>query len=140
MWKGKERMKEKYMILFLGVLFVAMMVSVLSAQPDEIVFNNVEAFKKKQRPAVVFPHEIHMAGDLSCTDCHHRYDNSENILDESELEEGTPDIRCFNCHNRESRINLRHAFHRQCIGCHGRTQKEGKETGPRLCGECHPRS
>jgi hypothetical protein len=26
------------------------------------------------------------------------------------------------------------------VGCHARTQKEGKTSGPRLCGECHIRS
>ena len=133
-------MREICKILFLGIVFAAVTLSMLSAQPEEIILNNVEAYKKKQRPPVAFPHEIHMAGDLSCTDCHHQYENGQNVLDESELEEGNPNIRCSHCHTRETRINLRQAFHRQCVGCHARTEKRGEKTGPRLCGECHPRS
>lgn len=133
-------MKKRGVILFLGTVLVAVMISTLSAQPEEIILNNAKVYEKKQRPAVTFPHEVHMAGDLSCTDCHHQYSNGENVLDENELEEGNPDIRCATCHDRETRINIRQAFHRQCVGCHARTQKEGKTSGPRLCGECHIRS
>ena len=134
-WKGNEHMKGKCITVVLGGVIAAMMISILSAQPEKITLENVEAYKKKRRPPVHFPHEVHMAGDLACTDCHHRYENGKNILDESELEEGTPNIQCRACHTTQSRVNLRRAFHRQCIGCHRREKR-----GPRLCGECHMRT
>lgn len=132
-------MNRRYVSLFLVTLLVAILCTTLWAQPEEIIINNEDAYREKQRPQVTFPHGIHMAGDLSCTDCHHIYSDGKNILDESELEEGNPDIRCTACHDQETRINLRQAFHRQCVGCHGRAQRQGEETGPRLCGECHLR-
>jgi len=133
-------MKRIGTVLFFGILSTAVTLSMLGAQPEQIIINNVEAYNKKQRPPVAFPHETHMAGDLSCTDCHHRYENGQNVLDESELEEGNPDIRCSHCHTQETKISLRQAFHRQCIGCHTKTEKGGENSGPRLCGACHRRT
>ena len=133
-------MKKIGKVLCLKILFSALMLSVAGAQPEEILINNVEGYKRKQRPPVTFPHEIHMAGDLSCTACHHQYQNGQNVLDESELEEGDPGIRCAHCHTQMTRIKLRQAFHRQCVGCHAKTEKGGEKTGPRLCGECHRRT
>lgn len=128
---------KKYGILIsLAVLLLITFIE-LRAQPEIIILNNVSVFNKKERTPVAFPHELHME-ELSCSDCHHRYEKGKNILDESELEEGNIEIQCSNCHGLKTKINLRKAFHRQCIGCHSRYKKEGYETGPRLCGECHP--
>jgi c(7)-type cytochrome triheme protein len=119
------------LLLGLGVPF-------LRAQPEQITLDHEEAFGKKQRPPVVFPHQRHMEGDLSCKDCHHRYEQGKNVLEEGDLEGGRPGIRCAECHDLTSRLTLREAFHRQCITCHARAQKAGKKSAPRLCGECHP--
>ena len=117
-------MKIKYCLgVLLGAVLVAVFASVLSAQPEEVVLDNVEVFEQKQRPAVIFPHEQHMEV-LSCTDCHHQYEDGENVLDEDMLEEGDPDIRCASCHRKKGA--LRRAFHRQCTGCHTDTEKQGK--------------
>ncbi len=90
-----------------------------------------------QRPAVDFPHELHM-GELDCLDCHHDYDeNGENVLDEDSLEEGNDDLKCDACHDASTKIDLRSAFHKKCMGCHIELRKENKPTGPELCGECH---
>ncbi|MBW2120448.1 MAG: cytochrome c3 family protein [Deltaproteobacteria bacterium] len=131
-------MKKRQFVWFLVGLFVVVTGSILQGQPEKIVLDHDKAFKKRQRPPVVFPHEAHMA-DLSCTDCHHRYEKGRNVLDESELEEGNADILCSHCHDRRASVGLREAFHRQCIGCHRQTHTEGGRTGPRLCGECHRR-
>lgn len=113
-----------------------------------------DATKKitKQRPSVAFTHESHM-GNYDCQQCHHRYENGKNVIEENQDElmeiepEGTmtldvnlPDdasaIKCASCHNNKTvtKIKSREAFHGQCIGCH---EKEAK--GPVLCGECHKR-
>ncbi|MDX9787404.1 MAG: cytochrome c3 family protein [Desulfobacterales bacterium] len=107
-------------------------------QPEEIVLDNADSFQQKQRSAVLFQHEKHMEG-LECLSCHHRYENGENVLDEAELEEGAENVTCVSCHNAESDIDLRKAFHRQCMGCHMKLRKQSHSTGPELCGECHPK-
>ena len=126
------------LILVVVVALVAFTISVLRAQPDNILLNHSEAFGKKERAPVAFPHGRHMEGGLSCKDCHHRYDKGKNVLDESELEEGNPKIRCSGCHGPHTRVDLQQAFHRQCVGCHRKDEKGGKKTGSLLCGECHP--
>jgi c(7)-type cytochrome triheme protein len=113
-------------------LFLTFATSLLQAQPDQIQLDHTAAFGSKQRTSVTFPHMRHIETGLSCKDCHHRYDQGKNVLEESDLNEGTPNIRCSECHSSASRFKLREAFHRQCMDCHSK-----KKTGPRFCGECH---
>ena len=132
-------MKKSWAASLLTFMLTTVAVSLLIAQPEDILIDHREAYPTKQRPSVPFPHGVHMAGDLSCKDCHHRYEAGQNVLDENELEEGDPEIQCARCHTQETRISLRQAFHRQCVGCHTKAQKGGEKSGPRLCGECHRR-
>lgn len=81
-----------------------------------------------------FPHEDHM-DFLECLDCHHDYKNGNNELDEDELYEGNPDIRCAVCHNGKISFSSLQAFHRQCIRCH-----DAQGQGPVVCGACHIKS
>jgi len=138
--KKRRSLKEKSMKMngcrFLMITVAFLLVSAgspLWAQPDKIVLEG------KTRPAVTLPHNRHVEAGLSCKDCHHIYENGKNILDEGKLEEGNKDARCFTCHSPKSRLNLEQAFHKQCIGCHGKYQKEKKKTGPPYCGGCHLR-
>jgi hypothetical protein len=135
---GSKGMRNRYdsMILLIAViLFLA--ANGLMAQPDSITLNHPEIFKKRQRPPVAFPHTRHMEGELTCKDCHHQYENGENVLDESALHEGNEGIKCSECHDVRGRIDLQRAFHYQCISCHKKNEREKKKTGPRFCGECH---
>lgn len=116
---------------------LVLVASPLSAQPDKIVFDPLKIFGKSKRPAVAFAHNQHVELGLSCKDCHHVYEKGKNVLDEAKLEQGNQAIRCSACHGPRFRIDLEEAFHDQCIGCHRRSQKEKKKTGPRFCGECH---
>lgn len=84
------------------------------------------------RPPVRFPHESHLK-TYDCFDCHHDYDSQGNNV----LEEVNPDIMCGACHNSNSPIKPREAFHRQCLGCHEQYIFNKRPTGPVLCGECH---
>ncbi|MBN2333416.1 MAG: cytochrome c3 family protein [Deltaproteobacteria bacterium] len=130
-------MKKNYGIgLLFGAVLVIAFALPLWAQPETIVLNNLETFTKKERPAVLFPHERHLNA-LECADCHHRYEKGENVLDEDTLEEGNAEIRCAHCHNWKARQGLRQAFHRSCTGCHKVMAAAGKTTGPRTCGGCH---
>ena len=89
-----------------------------------------------QRPAVAFDHGLHM-GLLECLDCHHRFEDEVNVLDEDDLVSENPEIRCQACHTPEADIDLQKAYHRQCMGCHIDTRKTGEPSGPELCGSCH---
>ena len=108
------------------------------AQEEEIAIDNPTAYARNQRTGVMFSHALHMEL-YDCLDCHHDYADGENVLDESALWEGNPDIRCETCHELQSALDLRHAYHRQCIGCHRRMRIDGSAVGPELCGECHIR-
>jgi len=139
--KKRPTLKEKSMktiggrvLLITVALLLVWTGSPLRAQPDKIVLEG------KTRPAVTLPHNRHVESGLSCKDCHHIYENGKNILDESKLEEGNKDIRCFACHGPKSRLNLEEAFHNQCIGCHRKAQVEKKKTVPQYCGGCHVRN
>jgi hypothetical protein len=132
--------KKSLSILILGM--ISFTISLLLAQPDEIIINNTHTFINKQRTPVRFPHGLHMGSGLPCKDCHHVYSNGKNVLDESELVEGNPRIKCSSCHTIKktgSSQGLMDAFHLQCMGCHKELELKGKKSGPRLCGPCHPR-
>lgn len=89
-----------------------------------------------QRPPVAFTHELHMEL-LECLACHHAYEDGFNVLDEDELVEGNPAIRCAACHNDQADLERQDAYHRQCIGCHIETRKADAASGPEMCGACH---
>ena len=121
--------------IFLSLLILP---SLVLGQESELTLGDppMHAQDKNQRPAVLFPHENHM-DVLECLDCHHDYENGENVLDESDLEEESPAARCDSCHDFYSPSALRSVFHSQCIGCHRKARIKGEAAGPELCGECH---
>ncbi|GAB6094442.1 hypothetical protein JCM14469_06940 [Desulfatiferula olefinivorans] len=142
-------MSSRNKALLLSGMFSLFAVLSLTAVTAE---TGTKAPAGKQRPPVSFTHETHM-GDFACLDCHHRYENGENVLDEGDLMDVEPDEiimlnmpsseeprdnQCASCHNGDKKItklSSRDALHRQCIGCH-----EEMAQGPVLCGECHVRS
>ncbi|MBI4633198.1 MAG: cytochrome c3 family protein [Deltaproteobacteria bacterium] len=126
------------MIIMLTTM-IALTGSVLMAQQDKMILDSSNASQNKGRPAVTFFHNRHVEAGLDCKACHHLYQKGKNILDESQLVEGNPAIRCSQCHAAQLRLNVQQAFHSQCIGCHVTYQKEKKKTVPRYCGECHAR-
>ncbi|NWG04870.1 MAG: cytochrome c3 family protein [Syntrophaceae bacterium] len=130
-------MKGYQFITVLVAVLGIILASSLSAQPDKIVFDPLKLFGKSKRPGVTLSHNRHVEAGLSCKDCHHVYENGQNVLDEGQLEEGNQGVRCSACHGPKVRIGLEQAFHDQCIGCHTRLLKEKKKTGPRFCGQCH---
>ncbi len=123
------------------LVFFICFVMVFAYFSDIYAENKEKSFMERQRPPVNFldaMHDMHM-DSYECLTCHHRYENGENVLDESELEEGNPDISCSACHNSEAKIELREAFHGQCIECHDRHNDQEGGSLPILCGECHVR-
>ncbi|MCU0822764.1 MAG: cytochrome c family protein [Spirochaetes bacterium] len=126
--------------MIFSILILSSCFTVLLAQQELILIDNAGAFGGSQRPAVKFPHGTHIAGGLECKACHHKYSEGKNMLDESALETGNNGIKCAACHNYQTEVNLMRAFHKQCTGCHGRIEKSGRKSGPRLCGGCHKKS
>ena len=127
---------RSFLTLVMAILFGGWVTSALWAQPDTMMLKS-PFFQARERPPVPFPHSRHMEGGGPCMDCHHRYEGKKNILEEGDLEPGKPGIRCQECHGSKGRVPLREVFHRQCTGCHKKSQKEGKKTAPLYCGECH---
>ena len=122
----------------------------LDAQPDDISLDDNEVFTSRSRPAVEFPHMQHIDAEIECSDCHHRFQGGENVVDEGELEEDAEGIKCSSCHKSEAgfrfkpdldptKRTLQQAYHRMCTGCHRQVSKDKKQSGPVTCGECHPK-
>ena len=143
---SKKHIRLTLLLLLLPVLFG---ISRAAERKDELVIDTPDAYREKQRTAVLFPHELHV-GDFECLACHHDYKDGENILDENTLEVGNPDLRCAACHNDAADTDLEEAYHHQCIGCHRQFRIHswcevcdkkvwltGSAPGPELCGECH---
>ena len=140
----REDVVEKRKFGFaLGIAVMALLpCSYLLAQSADLMLSNPGEYGKKRRAAVEFPHGLHMEGDISCTDCHHDYKGGKNALDESTLsQDRRAEIKCSSCHGQKSnnKYDLKDAFHLKCMGCHRKTAKTGKKTGPQLCAKCHPR-
>ena len=142
----KKYIRLPVLLILLSMLFV---MPYAGAQDDELIIDNPGAYRKKQRVGVNFPHDLHV-GNFECLACHHDYKEGQNLLDEKMLEEGNPNLHCSACHNENTDINLKQAYHRQCIGCHREFRIHccckvcdkiiwlvGSAPGPELCGECH---
>ncbi len=107
----------------------------LFGQMEMITIDN-PIFKSGSRSAVQFSHGRHMEMEgVSCTDCHHKFENGINVLDPAELNSEDRSIYCGFCHNTPA--SLKKSYHRLCIGCHESMIKKNQTAGPRLCGECH---
>jgi hypothetical protein len=131
------------------LLLILLSLSIASAQEEKLLLDNPDAYQEKHRAAVTFPHDLHV-GDFECLACHHDYKDGRNILDDKKLVDDNPDIRCAACHNANSNIDLKEAYHLQCMGCHRQFRIHeycevcskivwlvGSAPGPELCGECH---
>lgn len=126
-------MKTKKIALYVVVAGLASLFIFGAAYAqDEIQWLEHDIFVGRERPAAVFSHAVH-ADDLGidCLECHHIYENGENVWDDSEESD------CTACHKLEAegkKMPAVKAFHANCQGCH---KDEAK--GPITCGECHPR-
>jgi len=128
-----------FIAYFLLVMFIPNLVSYSSlyAQDDDIYIENTASYHNKSRPEVYFSHENHMES-YDCLDCHHDYQNGENVLDEDELE-NDESAGCASCHTKEASIDLKTAYHRQCMGCHRRVNQQEADNSPITCQDCHSR-
>ena len=120
-------------------------VNAFSAQPqapDEMVIHS-QAWAERKYEDTKLSHKKHATDfQISCTDCHHVYQNGQNVW-----KEGDAAQKCEVCHTviktgkalkdappEEQKLSLYNAFHNNCVNCH----KE-KAKGPAKCLECHPK-
>lgn len=146
-------MRRGYFLVWMSILgIVGLLWAVnLDAQPDDISLDDNEVFTSRSRPAVEFPHLRHFDdASIECSECHHRFKDGENIVDEGELEEDAEGIKCSSCHKSEAgfrfkpdldptKRTLQQAYHRMCTSCHRQLKKENKTAGSVTCGGCHPK-
>lgn len=123
----------------MAIFTVLIVSSSAGAQSDTMTLDSRQGSKGKSRPPVLFPHSLHVEKGIDCKGCHHLYEKGQNVLDESKLVEGNPEIRCSACHKAGARLDLERAYHQQCIGCHQKPLKEKSKIPPRYCGGCHVR-
>ena len=119
------------MVALTGLIFLA--ADLLTAQdlPEEIMIFNKD-YKRKLYKPVKFQHLEHTEDyGLECDQCHHNYQDGENVW-----QEGDQVKNCIACHNPNKKQGKVHrlvfAYHLNCKKCH----KEA-ESGPIECKECH---
>jgi len=106
------------------------------AQEENIILKHSAGGERIRKPNVVFPHLLHME-ELDCADCHHKFEDGQNIIDEDELYEGNDEVMCLSCHKVKKNCDIQKLFHASCMGCHIESKKMGERSGPRLCSGCH---
>jgi len=99
----------------IGILALFVMSGALYSVEDIMILPKVG----HRQPPVAFTHRAHANHyGLKCVDCHHTGENT----------------KCSQCHlirDQAAIINLKGAFHQQCLGCHR------KLSGPLGCSRCH---
>jgi c(7)-type cytochrome triheme protein len=118
-------------------IFYSAGISNLYAQDADIYIGDTAPGHNESRPAVYFSHEDHM-DSYDCLDCHHDYRNGKNVLNEDDLENGES-ASCASCHTKDASIDLETAYHRLCMGCHRRVNKQEAAALPITCRDCHSR-
>ena len=101
-----------------------------SARPDLITMDALALLGPLERSVVQFPHDLHTntlaKQNQDCSVCH------------PALENGRPSLLFMRLEDT-GREELEELYHTNCIGCHSKTDLEGKDSGPEECGQCHRR-
>lgn len=122
--------------VIIALLFAVILLSaVITSGGDAPHLENRAVFAGLSRGDVPFPHDRHYAWGIGCLSCHHRYENSVNVLDIEELCRGGIDVSCKSCHGKGR--ELERVYHRMCVDCHDDFSRKGIESGPVMCGRCH---
>lgn len=146
--KGRKRIRLLVAMMMFSVFFLSSTFVLLRAvrAAEECVSTNAteppkgeivlkSPFKTK-KPPVTFNHEKHVADGIACTECHHVYENGENVWHKGDVVQP-----CCICHKEKTEgkvLSLQNAFHKNCRDCHKDLEKEGKTTGPyKKCTDCH---
>ncbi len=125
---------KKILLALVAVAFLA--TSVFAAEPKESFTIDSGTGKK---PGVIFPHKKHSADfGIKCSECHHK----------QKAESDTP-RSCFVCHqDPQVEVDGETApvpgtkkkdviFHKVCLTCHKKVNKEEGKKAPKGCKGCH---
>ncbi len=82
---------------------------------------------------------------VPCAECHHVYKDGKNVY-----KQGDHVDKCDKCHTEatikeekklppdQQKLNLKLAYHNNCVPCHQKFKKENKESKvPTTCAQCH---
>lgn len=141
-------MKNRLVAVVVGLGFLAaslFAVSILYAEVADSFIIKSSLFKERKKNHIEFSHKKHNVDyKIGCAECHHIYKDGKNVF-----KEGDAVQKCESCHDvvkqkkectdDEKKRHLQTAFHDNCKDCHKKMTKEGKDTGPVKCLECHPK-
>lgn len=134
------------MLLFAGVLLVT--AEECKTEAPETITIKDSLWTEHTKCPVEFSHQTHAQDyGIACADCHHDYKDGKNVW-----KEGDPACPCSSCHTEptikgekklpedQQKLNLKLAFHNNCVECHKEKKKEDAKTGaPVTCTGCHPK-
>ncbi|WP_366945193.1 cytochrome c3 family protein [Desulfoluna sp.] len=99
---------------------------------DLIILDALDSFGERERPAVRFPHEKHVADEQGASNC--------LVCHEPRSEEGSGIKFAFKNRDGLSREAVKDLYHSECLGCHADLEAAGQPSGPQICSECHVNS
>ena len=115
--------------------------------PDEIIIEST--LYSNTYDLTKFSHKKHQDDyKIECNECHHVYEEKKNTWKKGEKVQ-----KCQECHNEptikgekklpedKKKLNLKWAFHANCILCHKKLKKQDKKKYkkiPTTCKKCHP--
>ncbi len=143
MKKGKGLLYAALAALF---VCVGAMAVVAADAPDTITIKP-GIWKEPTKTPVKFEHKKHAEDyKVACTECHHVFQDGKNVW-----KQGDPVKKCEECHTEatiqgekklppdQKKLNLKLAFHDNCISCHKKLKKDKPDTtAPVVCAGCHP--
>lgn len=69
-----------------------------------------------------FPHRIHQDAVSDCTVCHSVFPQKEGSIKELKVQQ---------------KLEKKQVMNGTCLNCHRAMKKEGRQTGPTSCNQCH---
>jgi hypothetical protein len=148
-------MGKRFLIVLavVGLMFSVALLGLSGAAeqkvPDKIVIKST-LWKDHTKKPVEFNHKKHQEDyKIKCTECHHVYKDGKNVW-----KKGDEVKKCQECHNEptikgekklpkaQQKLNLKLAFHDNCVGCHKELKKKDKAKYakiPTTCVKCHPK-
>lgn len=132
----------------LAALIFAWSFAVIAADAPDTISIKPALWSELTKGPVEFSHKKHNVDyKLACTECHHKYENGTNVW-----KQGDPVDKCEKCHTEptitgekkltadQQKLNLKLAFHNNCIECHKTYKKDHPDTtAPVVCAKCHPK-
>ncbi|MBW1981720.1 MAG: cytochrome c3 family protein [Deltaproteobacteria bacterium] len=133
-----------------GAVFLSLSGAADAPKVPDVISLKSTLWTTHTKSAVEFHHKNHIEKyKIACTECHHHYEGGKNVW-----KEGDPVKKCQDCHNEptvkgemklppdKKKLNLKLAFHNNCIGCHKKLKKEDRKKYakiPTTCAKCHPK-